>query len=67
MCIHNGYRSKNFDNRKSNVFTIKFTRLRLIIKTIKGGVFALIVFDVYLQINDIIKETEYPVFEKGAE
>ena len=33
-------------------------------KTFKGVVFASIVFDVYLQINDIIKETQYPVFEK---
>ena len=29
----------------------------------KGVVFASIVFDVYLQINDVIKETQYPVFE----
>ena len=36
-------------------------------KTIKGGVFSLIVFDVYLQINDIIKEIQYQVFEKGAD
>ena len=36
-------------------------------KTFKGVVFASIVFDVYLQINDVIKETQYPVFEKGAD
>ena len=36
-------------------------------KTFKGVVFASIVFDVYLQINDAIKETQYPVFKKGAE
>ena len=31
-------------------------------KTFKAS----IVFDVYLQINDVIHETQYPVFEKGA-
>ena len=36
-------------------------------KTLKGVVFASIVFDVYLQINDVIKETQNPVFEKGAD
>ena len=36
-------------------------------ETFKGGVFALIVLDVHLQINDVIKETQYPVFEKGAD
>ena len=36
-------------------------------KTFKSVVFALIVFDVYLQINDVITETQYPVFEKGAD
>ena len=36
-------------------------------KTFKGAVFASNVFDIYLQFNDIIKETQYPVFEKGAE
>ena len=36
-------------------------------KTFKGVVFASIVFDVYLQINDVINETQYPVFEKGAD
>ena len=35
-------------------------------KTFKGVVFASILLDVYLQINYIIKETRYPVFEKGA-
>ena len=35
-------------------------------KTFKKFVFASIVFDVYLQINDVIKETQYPVFEKGV-
>ena len=51
-------------NHKFNVFTIKHTKLNM--KTFKGVVFASIVFDVYLQINDVIKETQYPVFEKGA-
>ena len=60
-----GCHSQNFDNYKFNVFTIKLTRL--IMKTFKGVGFALIVFHVYLQINDIIKETQYPVFEKGAD
>ena len=32
-------------------------------KTFKGVVFASIVFDVYLQTNDVIKETQYPVFK----
>ena len=32
-------------------------------KTFKAS----IVFDVYLQTNDVIKETQYPVFEKGAD
>ena len=32
-------------------------------KTFKGVSFASIVFDVYLQVNDVIKETLYPVFE----
>ena len=36
-------------------------------KIFKGVVFASLVFDVYLQINDVIKETHYPVFEKGAD
>ena len=36
-------------------------------KTFKSVVFASIVFDVYLQINDVIKETQYPVFEKGTD
>ena len=36
-------------------------------KTFKGAVFASIVFNVYSQINDIITETQYPVFEKGAD
>ena len=31
-------------------------------KTIKVVVFASIVFDVYLQINDVIKESQYSVF-----
>ena len=35
-------------------------------KIFKGVVFASNVFDVYLQFNDVIKETQYPVFEKGA-
>ena len=35
-------------------------------KTFKGIVFASTVFDVYLQINGVIKETQYPVFGKGA-
>ena len=35
-------------------------------KTFKG-VFISIVFDIYLQINDVIKETQYPVFEKDAD
>ena len=35
--------------------------------TFKGIVFASIVFDVYLQINDVIKETQYPVFERGVD
>ena len=30
-------------------------------KTLKGVVFAPILFDVYLQINDVIKEIKYPV------
>ena len=58
-------RSQNFDNHKFNVLTIKFTRL--IMKTFKGVVFASIVFDLYLQINDVIEETQYPVFEKGTD
>ena len=33
-------------------------------ETFNGVVFASIVFDVYLQINDVIKETQYPEFEK---
>ena len=36
-------------------------------KTFKGAVFASIVFDVYLKINDIIKETQCPISEKGAD
>ena len=36
-------------------------------KTFKGVVFSSIVFDVYLQINDVIKEIQYHVFEKGAD
>ena len=36
-------------------------------KTSKRTVFASIVSDEYLQINDVIKETQYPVFEKGAD
>ena len=36
-------------------------------KTFKGVVFASIVFDVYLQFNGVIKETQYPLFEKGAD
>ena len=36
-------------------------------KSFKCVVFASVVFDVYLQPNDVIKETQYPVFEKGAE
>ena len=36
-------------------------------KSFKGVVFASIVFDVYVQINDIKKEPHNPVFEKGAE
>ena len=36
-------------------------------KTFKGVVFASIEFDVYFQTNDVIKETQYPVFEKGAD
>ena len=36
-------------------------------KTFKGVIFASIVFYVYLQINDVLKETQYPVFEKGAD
>ena len=35
-------------------------------KTFKGVVFASIVFDVYLQINHVIKKTKYPEFEKGT-
>ena len=35
--------------------------------TFKGVVFASIIFDVYLQFNDLIKETQYSVFEKGAD
>ena len=46
-----GCRSQNFNKHKFNVFRIKFTRL--IIKSFKGVVFASIVFDVYLQINDV--------------
>ena len=34
-------------------------------KTFQCVVFASIVFDVYLQINNVIKETQYPIFEKG--
>ena len=33
-------------------------------KTFKGVVFASIVFDVYLQINDVIKEIQYPYLKK---
>ena len=36
-------------------------------KTFKGVVFASILFDVYLQINAVIKETQFPVFEKGTD
>ena len=36
-------------------------------KTFKDVIFASVVFDVYLQINDVIKETRYPIFEKGAD
>ena len=54
--------NQNFDNHKFNVFTIKFTKLTM--KTFEG-VIALIVFD--LQINDVIKETQYPVSEKSAD
>ena len=36
-------------------------------KTFKGFVFASIVFDIYLQINDVMEETQYPIFEKGAD
>ena len=36
-------------------------------KTFKGVVFASIVFEVYLQINDVIKEIQYSVFEKSAD
>ena len=36
-------------------------------KTFKGVGLASIVFDAYLQINDVITETQYPVFEKGAD
>ena len=32
-------------------------------KTFQGVVFASIVYDVYLQISDVIKETQYPVFD----
>ena len=35
-------------------------------ETFKGVVFASIVSDVYLQINDFIPETQYPVYEKAA-
>ena len=33
-------------------------------KTFKSVVFASIVFDVYLQINNVIKETQYPIFRE---
>ena len=36
-------------------------------KTFKSVFCALIVFDIYLQTNDVIKETQYPVFEQGAD
>ena len=36
-------------------------------KTFKGAVFASIILDVYLKINDVIKETQYPVFEKKVQ
>ena len=36
-------------------------------ETFKDVVCASIVFDVYLQINDVIKESQYPVFEKDAD
>ena len=36
-------------------------------KNFKGVAFASIVFGVYLQINDVIKETQYTVFETGAD
>ena len=36
-------------------------------KTFKGVGFASIVFDVYLQINDVIMKTQYPLFEKGVD
>ena len=35
-------------------------------KSFQCVVFASIVFDVYVQIHDVIKEPQYPVFEKGA-
>ena len=36
-------------------------------KTFKDGVLPSIIFEVYLQIDDVITETQYPVFEKGAD
>ena len=36
-------------------------------KTFKGVIFESIIFDVYLQINDVIRATQYPVFEKGVD
>ena len=36
-------------------------------KTFKGVDFVSNVCYVYLQFIDVIKETQYPVFEKGAE
>ena len=36
-------------------------------KSFKDVVFASIVFDVYVQISDAIKEPQYPLFENGTE
>ena len=36
-------------------------------ENLSGVVFASIVFDVYLQISDVIKETQYPIYDKGAD
>ena len=36
-------------------------------KTFKSVVFASVEFDAYLQINNVIKETQYPIFEKDAD
>ena len=36
-------------------------------KAFKNVVFASIVFDIYLQIDEVIKATQYPVYETSAD